>query len=161
MDDSGSDEDNHSDNGNESNDDVMQGQEGEVLVINPPVEEVEPRAQRVRLNHPNVIPHDAHTSLNPQYTEIAIDSLMQGQKRGRFTYIPLQLIRIVSGTNSENRGTQRTNYYNVKNRNLQNGNVNYSRIFLFREISSTKGQLLVYFLETSKQKNLWNKNTQL
>ena len=72
MDDSGSDKDNHSDNGNESNNDAMQGQEvnigqeeGEVLVINCPVEEVEPRAQRVRLNHPNVIPHDAHTSLNP------------------------------------------------------------------------------------------------
>lgn len=124
-------------------------------------QERQPNVQRRRLNHPGLIPHDAHTNLNSRYKEVTVDSLLQNGVRERFTYVRLQLMRIVSGTNAEaNRGTTRTNYYYTKNRNQVQGNANYTRMFLFREITSTTGQM-VYYLETSGQNKIWNKNPQL
>ena len=76
------------------------------------------------------------------------------------TYIRLQLLRVVSGsTSGTNNGSTSFSYFNRQRRDRQNTST-YQRMFLFREVDSTIGQV-VYMIESSGLNDrLWVRNAE-
>ena len=85
----------------------------------------------------DIVPYDGVEKLPPTYRQTTTDELMNLNAKSKKTYILLQLLGIVSGSAdpNSNKGSSNYSYYN---RNQQNQSMkgSYSRMFLFREISS-------------------------
>ena len=104
------------------------------------------------------VPYDGVHKLPSTYRQTTIDELMNINAKSKKTYILLQLLRIVSGSTDplSNKGNSNYSYYN---RNQQNQSMkgSYSRMFLFREISSRVGQVLYMIESRTSNEKLWGR----
>ena len=106
------------------------------------------------------------SSLNPyndiliKHNTITIDELMCDNPRQKLTVVQLQLLWIISNSNDEgNRSQSSFTFYN-RSRLEKSIYASYNRMFLFREIDSTIGQV-VYMIEgRSLNERLWVRNLQ-
>ena len=106
----------------------------------------------------DLVPYDGVHKLPSTYRQTTTDELMMVNAKSKKTYILLQLLRIVSGSTDplSNKGSSNYSYYN---RNQQNQSMkgSYSRMFLFREITSRIGQV-VYMIESRiSNEKLWGR----
>ena len=122
------------------------------------------RNTRQRLSSPDIFSFSAFNNehnIPDTYTDITIDELMSNNPRQKKTVIKLQLLRIVSGSNDGgNRGQSNFTYYSRLRRD-KSSNATYSRIFLFREINSSYGQVVYVIEGRSLNERLWIRNPQL
>ena len=105
-----------------------------------------------------IVPYDGLHKLPATYRQTTTDELMNINAKSKKTYILLQLLRIVSGSTDphSNKGSSNYSYYN---RNQQNQSMkgSYSRMFLFREISSRVGQVLYMIESRTSNEKLWGR----
>ena len=111
----------------------------------------------------NMVPYNSDLSFFDGMTTISIESLNGERPRRCNTVLPLQLIRIVSGTNQDQNSKSSTasyTYFSKINKHNQNSSSFY-RMFLCRVMTSTVGEV-VYIIESNHvNKFLWKRDSEL
>ncbi len=117
------------------------------------------RNVRTRLaNGYGLLPNETGLVIPDFLVEVNIEHLSGENPETKKAVMYLQLIRIVSGSqNGQNNMTAYQSYYKKNNKTISS-NSHYFRLFLFRDVASTSGEV-VYMIE-GKQMNdkLWARN---
>ena len=108
------------------------------------------------------LPYDAITTIPRNFNMISIEDLVE-QKHTvhemlsmKKSYLALQLIRIVCGNNVNDKSAGVYKFFSNK-KGKESGSSRYTRLFLFRDVSTADGQV-VYVIEARKQNDLlWSK----
>ena len=105
-----------------------------------------------------LIPYDNH-SFPSGLKEVDVLHMMREDPEQKKSILYLQLIHIVSGSNS---GQNMTAYQSFYKKNKEaSASSHYYRLFLFRDVSSNDGQV-VYMVEgKNRNANLWTRNPML
>ena len=108
------------------------------------------------------LPYDAITTIPRNFKMISIKDLvvekhtvhdMLAMKK---SYLALQLLRIVCGNNVNDKSAGVYKFFSNK-KGKESGSSRYTRLFLFRDVSTADGQV-VYIIEARKQNDLlWSK----
>ena len=117
------------------------------------------RNVRTRItNGYGLLPYETGLVIPDFLVEVNIEHLSGENPETKKAVMYLQLIRIVSGSqNGQNNMTAYQSYYKKNNKTISS-NSHYFRLFLFRDVASTSGEV-VYMIE-GKQMNdkLWARN---
>lgn len=108
-----------------------------------------------------IVPYSNFTNIPPNLVAVSVEELMMEKPLRKRTIIYLQLIHIVSGsTNGQGNTSTYQSYIRNKKKN-ESTNYQYYRLFLFRDISSSSGQV-VYMVEGKAMNDkLWSKNPEI
>ena len=107
-------------------------------------------------------PYDAITTIPRNFKMISIEDLVvekhtvQDMIAMKKSYLALQLLRIVCGNNVNDKSAGVYKFFSNK-KGKESGSSRYTRLFLFRDVSTADGQV-VYVIEARKQNDLlWSK----
>ena len=108
-----------------------------------------------------LIPYDNHYT-PPGMKEVDVIHMMGDDPTRKKSILYLQLIHIVSGSNSGQQNmTAYQSYFKKNNKKEASASSHYYRLFLFRDVSSKNGQV-VYMVEgKGRNDNLWKRNPML
>ena len=107
------------------------------------------------INGYGLIPYDRAVKIPDSILEVNIEHMMSDNPERKRAVMYLQLIRIVSG--SSNGMTNASTYQSFYKKNKKEGSLSsqYYRLFLFRDVTSTDGQV-VYIVEGKNMNDkLW------
>ena len=119
------------------------------------------RNVRARIDYGfDLVPYDQGVHI-PGFLEVTtVEKMMEDDCNTQRSILHLQLIRIVSGSNSGQNNTSAFQSYLRKNKKEEGSTMsNYFRLFLFRDVNSKKGDV-VYMVEAKcTNERLWLRNT--
>ncbi len=123
----------------------------------------EERNLRARLVHGyGLVPHTDNIFIPPRVKEVDVLHTMEDNPERKKSIMYLQLIQILSGSNSgQNSGMTAFQTYLKKNKKESSSSSSYYRLFLFRDVASSEGQV-VYMIEGNNLNDkLWARDSML
>ena len=106
-----------------------------------------------------LVPYDQGVHIPDFLEAMTVEDMMEDECNTKTPILHLQLIHIVSGSNSGQNNTSSFQSYLRKNKKEEGSTMsNYFRLFLFRDVYSLKGDV-VYMVETKLTNEiLWLRN---
>jgi len=121
------------------------------------------RSVRARMvNGYGLVPHDSNVMLPAGLKEVDIEHMMSDNPERQKGIMYLQLIRVVSGSNTgQSNMTAYQSYF--KNNNKKDGSMNsqYYRLFLFRDITSKTGEVVYVVEGKNRNDRIWGRSPAL